>query len=152
MCWTELWRLPYWNPPRMLVVDPMHCLLEGLAQFHFRKVLKLTTTDAEVKPAPAVAFEYVFPSPQSTTMVDFGDLTEDEVKQIAQIQVQLVSPLDEALELEASSTLLTARLERKKKKPLIYVTESLGLSIPPNRPSTKLQYAQTLTSWVGLRL
>jgi hypothetical protein len=46
--WTELWRLPYWNPTRMLVVDPMHCLLEGLAQFHFRNVLKLTTTDAEV--------------------------------------------------------------------------------------------------------
>jgi len=33
--WSELWHLPYWDPPRMLVVDSMHCLLEGLAQFHF---------------------------------------------------------------------------------------------------------------------
>lgn len=147
--WTELWRLPYWNPTRMLVVDPMHCLLEGLAQFHFRSILKLTTTNAEVKPAPVVAFEYVFPSLSSTTTVNFGDMTEDEVKHISQIQAQLVSPLDEMLELEASSALLTARLERKKKKPLIYVTESLGLSIPLSKRPTKLQYAQTLTSWVG---
>ena len=133
----------------MLVIDPMHCLLEGLAQFHFRSILKLTTTNAEVKPAPVVAFEYVFPSLSSTTTVNFGDMTEDEVKHISQIQAQLVSPLDEMLELEASSALLTARLERKKKKPLIYVTESLGLSIPLSKRPTKLQYAQTLTSWVG---
>ena len=79
-------------------------------------------------------------------------MTEDEVKQITQIQVQLVSPLDETLELEANSNLLTARLERKKKKSLTYVTESLGLSIPPNKRSTKLQYAQTLTSWVSFHL
>ena len=56
--WTELWCLLYWGPTRMLVVDPMHCLLEGLAQFHFQSVLKLTTTDAEAKHAPVVAFEY----------------------------------------------------------------------------------------------
>lgn len=148
MRWTELWRLPYWNPTRMLVVDLMHCLLEGLAQFYFRKILKLTTNDTEAKPAPVVAFEYVFPSPASTTTVKFEDMTEDEVKQISQIQVQLVSPLDES-QLEASSALLTARLERKNKKPLIYVMESLGLFIPPNKRSTKLQYAQTLTSWVS---
>jgi hypothetical protein len=143
--WTELWRLPYWNPTRMLVVDPMHCLLEGLAQFHFRNVLKFTTTNAEVKPAPVVAFEHVFPSPTSTTTVNLADVTEDEVKQISQIQAQLVSPLDETLE---ASTLLTTRLERKKKKSLVYVSESLGLSIPPDKRPTKLQYAQTLTSWV----
>ena len=86
---------------------------------------------------PVVAFEYVFPSPTSTTMVNFVNMTEDEIKQISQIQVQLVSPLDETLELEASSALLTTRLKRKKKKPLIYVTESLGL-LPPNKHSTKL--------------
>jgi len=80
--WTELWRLPYWNPTRMLVVDPMHCLLEGLAQFYLRNVLKLTTTNAEVKPAPVVAFEYAFPSPTSMTTVNPVDTTEDEVKQI----------------------------------------------------------------------
>jgi hypothetical protein len=44
----------------------------------------------------------------STTMVDLADVTEIEVKQISQIQAQLVSPLDETLE---ASTLLTTCLE-----------------------------------------
>jgi hypothetical protein len=132
----------------MLVVDPMHCLLEGLAQFH---LLKLTTTDAELKPTPVVAFEFVFPSPTSTRTVNLVDVAEDEAKQISQIQALLVSPLDETLE---ASNLLTTCLERKKKKPLIYVTESLRLSIPSDKHKcpTKLQYAQTLTSWVGFLL
>jgi hypothetical protein len=133
----------------MLVVDPMHCLLKCLAQFHFQNVLKLTTADAEVKPVAVVAFEYAFPSPTSTTMVNLADVTEHEDKQISQIQALLVSPLDETL---GASTLLTTSLSRKKKKPLIYVTESLRLSIPSDKCATKLQYAQTLTSWVGFLL
>ncbi|KAG2738847.1 hypothetical protein P692DRAFT_20638351, partial [Suillus brevipes Sb2] len=28
--YSELWRLPYWDPSRQLVIDPMHCILEGL--------------------------------------------------------------------------------------------------------------------------
>ena len=27
--WSELLRLPYWEPSRMLPVDPMHCLFQG---------------------------------------------------------------------------------------------------------------------------
>ncbi|EIN03450.1 hypothetical protein PUNSTDRAFT_37794, partial [Punctularia strigosozonata HHB-11173 SS5] len=37
--WSELWRLPYWDPTQQLVVDSMHCLLEGLAHFHYVSVL-----------------------------------------------------------------------------------------------------------------
>ncbi|KIJ09714.1 hypothetical protein PAXINDRAFT_57719, partial [Paxillus involutus ATCC 200175] len=37
--WSSLWRLPYWDPARQLVVDSMHCLLEGLAQAQFREYL-----------------------------------------------------------------------------------------------------------------
>ncbi|KAH9910516.1 uncharacterized protein BXZ73DRAFT_93680 [Epithele typhae] len=33
--WSELWRLPYWDPTRQLVVDPMHCILEGLVLITF---------------------------------------------------------------------------------------------------------------------
>ncbi|KAG2054033.1 hypothetical protein BDR06DRAFT_885012 [Suillus hirtellus] len=32
--YSELWRLPYWDPSQQLVIDPMHCILEGLAQHH----------------------------------------------------------------------------------------------------------------------
>jgi hypothetical protein len=32
--WSEFWRLPYWDPPRMLVIDSMHCILEGVVHYH----------------------------------------------------------------------------------------------------------------------
>ncbi|KAJ6586082.1 hypothetical protein B0H19DRAFT_854938, partial [Mycena capillaripes] len=37
--WSEVWQLPYWNPTRMLVIDAMHCILEGLVHYHCRHVL-----------------------------------------------------------------------------------------------------------------
>jgi hypothetical protein len=39
--WSELWRLPYWNPSRMLVTEAMHNLLHGLIDYHCRNVLIL---------------------------------------------------------------------------------------------------------------
>ncbi|KAJ3558229.1 hypothetical protein NM688_g1044 [Phlebia brevispora] len=39
--WSELLRLPYWDPTRFVVIDPMHNLLLGLIQFHCRVVLGL---------------------------------------------------------------------------------------------------------------
>ncbi|KAF9233015.1 hypothetical protein BU15DRAFT_7288, partial [Melanogaster broomeanus] len=39
--WSELWRLPYWDPARQLVVDAMHCILEGLVAHHTRRLLVL---------------------------------------------------------------------------------------------------------------
>jgi hypothetical protein len=60
VCWSPLWRLPYWNPVQMLVVNPMHALLEGLAKFHYLNVLCFTDTAAKVKPAPPPAFTWDF--------------------------------------------------------------------------------------------
>ena len=34
ICWSKLWRLPYWDPTRMAVVDAMHCILEGIVHYH----------------------------------------------------------------------------------------------------------------------
>lgn len=122
MRWTELWRLPYWDPPRMLVVDSMHCLLEGLAQFHFREVLKLTTAIAETKPKILNAFEYDFPAPPCTQRVTRARMSEVEIKQVSQIQNLLLAPLaDNTAETHTS---LIKALERRNKNPLIYVAES----------------------------
>ncbi|PBK83607.1 hypothetical protein ARMGADRAFT_1048415 [Armillaria gallica] len=32
--WSELWRLSYWDPTQMLIIDSMHCILEGLVHYH----------------------------------------------------------------------------------------------------------------------
>ena len=45
--WSQLWRLPYWDPTRMLVVDSMHCLFEGLVEDHCRIVLNLSVANAK---------------------------------------------------------------------------------------------------------
>ena len=39
--WCELLLLPYWDPTRFVVVDPMHNLFLGLVQTHFRELLEM---------------------------------------------------------------------------------------------------------------
>lgn len=136
----------------MLVVDSMHCLLEGLVKFHFQEVLKLTNADAESKPKIVNAFEYTFLAPTSTPRVTFARMSEVEMKQISQIQNLLVAPLaDSSAETHTS---LVKALERRNKNPLVYVAESLGLS-PDHQfgcqPSsfTKLHWARSLAAWVS---
>ena len=49
--WTELLRLPYFNPIRHLVVDPMHCLFLGIAHWIVKKLWidggKITKSDLQ---------------------------------------------------------------------------------------------------------
>jgi hypothetical protein len=50
--WSELLRLPYFNPIRYLVVDPMHCLFLGIARWIVKRLWiengKLTKSDLEL--------------------------------------------------------------------------------------------------------
>ena len=36
--WSELLRLPYFDPIRFLVVDPMHCLFLGIARWIVKRI------------------------------------------------------------------------------------------------------------------
>ena len=49
--WTELLRLPYFNPIRHLIVDPMHCLFLGIAPWIIKRLWidgsKITKHDLE---------------------------------------------------------------------------------------------------------
>lgn len=57
--WTELLRLPYFDPTTFVVVDPMHNLFLGLIKEHFQGILgyqpKTKVTDAKVKAAKVKA-------------------------------------------------------------------------------------------------
>ena len=61
--WTELWHFPYWDPTQMLVVNSMHCLLEGLAQYQFKEVLGLTDIATKVPLEPVASFQFKFAKP-----------------------------------------------------------------------------------------
>lgn len=39
--WSELLRLPYWDPTRFVTIDVMHNLFLNIVQFHIREVLQL---------------------------------------------------------------------------------------------------------------
>jgi hypothetical protein len=56
--WSEFWRLDYWDPTRQLVVDSMHCLLEGLVETHVRVLLGLTTAKEARKKSSAFNHEF----------------------------------------------------------------------------------------------
>ncbi|PIL30391.1 hypothetical protein GSI_07577 [Ganoderma sinense ZZ0214-1] len=58
--WSELWRLPYWDPTHQLVVDSMHCIFEGLIPYHFRDILGLTSTSARETEVLLPTFEHEF--------------------------------------------------------------------------------------------
>lgn len=45
--WSEFWRLPYYDPIRMLVIDGMHNLFEGLVQLHCRYILCIDKAEAD---------------------------------------------------------------------------------------------------------
>ncbi|KAG2107659.1 uncharacterized protein F5147DRAFT_653187 [Suillus discolor] len=47
--WSTLWRLSYWDPSHQIVVDNMHCLLEGLVHAHFHEFLGLTADSTNLQ-------------------------------------------------------------------------------------------------------
>ena len=55
--WSELMRLPYWDPTRHVVVDGMHCLLLGIVHHHFRKILGIETLRKKKTTAVVTATE-----------------------------------------------------------------------------------------------
>ncbi|KAJ3990772.1 hypothetical protein F5050DRAFT_1553594, partial [Lentinula boryana] len=46
--WSSFWLLEYWDPTRMLVIDAMHCILEGLVHYHCRHVLRLDSSASKL--------------------------------------------------------------------------------------------------------
>jgi hypothetical protein len=124
--WSELWRLPYWNPTQQLVVDPMHCLLEGLAKHHSREVIELCSSTAARKVLLMPAFEQEFSEPDKSLM------TDREVKHVDQIHVQLTAPLqggDLIGSTEDNLEQLRKRLMNKNSGPLKFVVDDLALEI-----------------------
>jgi hypothetical protein len=144
--YSELWRLSYWDPPRQLVVDSMHCVLGGLAEFQARFALILTTTSAKAKPEVPSAFGHDF------RLADNSGMTEKDIKQVVAIHKLLVAAVqdDDENDIEASMTTLEQRLLHKNKPPLKWVCDDLGLH-PTHRIVQKIHYAEALVDWVSAK-
>jgi hypothetical protein len=135
----------------MLVVDTMHCLLEGLVHYHFRDLLALTTASANEKMPDIHAFDFHLPLPDAGYISTEG-LNDTDLKHIPKLHDDLVAEIlveNKTAEVEQLSQ-LTKRLAKKSLKSLRYVSETVGapLSLTPRRIARKIDYAEGLTKWV----
>lgn len=148
--WSELWRLPYYDPARMLAVNSMHCLLEGLVQYHFWEVLALTETTAKAQEPLVPAFSHKFQLPDEAYVTKHLDKKLDQTH-IPHIHSLLTAPVgkegdDESLDTE-NMKLLGTQLQKKNLNALRFVAESLKL--PCNAGTLrKADYIQALQNWV----
>jgi hypothetical protein len=140
--WSELWRLPYWDPTRQLVVDAMHCILEGLARYHSRDVLGLTSAAAAVKihDPPAFLLEFHDPSPDA--------MSERDRQHVTQLHTLLTLPIM-GDDVQGEIYRLSEKLHKKNATSLRFVVEDLGLAIDSQlNPIRKRDYVAALVEWV----
>jgi hypothetical protein len=138
--WSELWRLPYWDPTRQLVVDPMHCLLLRLADHHVRDLLQLTSAAAMSADRALPAFRHEFELPEES---DPGFKPEDrkEVSKIHRLLTtaveteDMVEEQDDAEEpddLEEQFAPLLKKLSKSRLVALRFVCDDLDLEVQPD--------------------
>lgn len=144
--WSELWVLPYWNPSRQLVVDSMHCILEGLVQHHSRDVLGLTKTAAHAKIDVIPAFRWTFKTADPS--IDPDRLTEREMKQISKIHLLLTAPVNQEDSTQEHLDKLHKALFGKNHKALAFVCNDLD-HLPGGRKVSKSQMATALVNWAS---
>jgi hypothetical protein len=154
--YSELWRLEYWNPARQMAIDSMHCLLEGLAQDHFRSCLGLVSSTQKPKSSPSFSHPFKVPSPS-----DQDPMVEKEIKQVKQIHDLLTSANPESTFSEHLKS-ITRKLGTKNAKPLQYVYTDLGLVCTVTEPTgqavaktaklTKGDIVDALVEWVSKSL
>lgn len=160
--YSELNRLNYWNPTRQVVIDCMHCVLEGNAQDHFRNILDLSLASAESKPATSPAFKHGFLMINPNRVPYPNDMTVKEVKQVEKIHGILTSPLDgvdaageiaDELVFNESVKTLIKRLNSKNTKALTFVCEDLQLNVGPThytvKKIAKKHWVEALLQWVS---
>ncbi|KAJ7048866.1 hypothetical protein C8F01DRAFT_1356763 [Mycena amicta] len=160
--WSEMWRLPYWNPVIMLAIDVMHCILEGLIHYHCRFVLGFVATDASKPPELPKAYDYAFSEPWTEGVDWTATQTPGEDADIFKIHDLLLQPLtlhpDDDDKRILNPVSLQTKLADKRKQSLIFVCDSLLLAQDENRPTDvslaehlknrqKKKLAELLVAW-----
>lgn len=140
----------------MLVIDSMHCILEGIVHYHCRHVLALDAKEAgAATDPPQPAFSHPWTAYNSDIVpLEFRNFNDREIKHVAEIQKLLTLPLNLGPETIDQSQLLK-RLCDKNFRPLKYIFSDLGipsLIIREGRSTpakTKNHFATLLVDWVS---
>ena len=150
--WSELWRLSYWDPTRQLVVDSMHCILEGLAKYHSKTVLGLTSATAATKLDVPPPFSHNFQEPAPDAI---NDRDRQQVKQIHSLLLTPIEGGDLVDDIEENLNRLSGKLHRRNVAALRFVVEDLGVTIQPDPDEPvgvirKRNYVAALVQWVSI--
>lgn len=101
--WSSFWLLDYWNPTRMLVIDAMHCILEGLVHYHCRHVLRLGASSPDLS---TDGFMYAYDWPWIAYELEGAPhnllLSEKQIPSVAKVQETLCLAIEgeQALSLD----------------------------------------------------
>ncbi|KAF8576081.1 hypothetical protein K439DRAFT_1368184, partial [Ramaria rubella] len=147
ICWSELWRLPYWDPTQQLVVDSMHCILERVVQGHVRDALELSTKAAKVRLTLEPAFMHTFIKLGSHDTTEI-DMMPKEIKQVKKLQVLLLDPIygSNRETQEQGLDMLRENLLKHNLGPLKFVCQDLGCTFPMKQ-LYKADYAKVMIQW-----
>lgn len=143
--WSELWRLPYWDPTRMLVIDAMHCLYEGLIKMHCHEALDLSVANATKANSEVPAFSWPF---KAVTPEESVGWSAHDIKHVRQIHNSLQGPIagsDSKAQNEAFQQLHLSLFKRNN-TPLAFVCQDLACVPSSSRPK-KADYVESLIAW-----
>lgn len=136
--WSELLRLPYFNPTRCVTVDSMHNLFLGLLKEHFMNILGIGLPVEREQPVLVLNLP---PLPSHFTAND--DKGVRKLKKLFEGPASISLPEDRGLAL--------SKLTQATTKALKFMCSSVGCAIPSDSlKPTKTTIAGYLLDWVGL--
>src|ERR1700678_2018376 len=116
--WSELLRLPYFDPARFVVVDAMHNLFLGLIQEHFQGILGIRLAkDSDVDASPVLDI----PLSDRTG----NNLNDTERKSLSKALTWLMGPMNHELASELGMIKWTKKLSNLHLEALKFLCQEL---------------------------
>jgi len=143
--WSQLLRLPYFDPSRFVVVDPMHNLLLGLIHEHFSGILGLHLP-TEKNETPQVLQLSISESWKKT-------FTENEQKSMKKAVRYLEGPMSKSLQTAEGYDTWFTRFKNQHRKALELLCQQLDAAAISSHPNKKgrvtcADFARGLLQWV----
>ncbi|KIN96829.1 hypothetical protein M404DRAFT_32877 [Pisolithus tinctorius Marx 270] len=132
-----------------LVVDSMHCILEGLVQHHIRSLLGLTTESTLSTQTSPPAFHLVL-QPLNPHITSELTMTTKEMSQVSAIQALLVTQValpDDPAQVHSFMEKLQEALGQKNLHSLQYVCKTLDCMLAKRTRLYKVDYVKALVQW-----
>ena len=144
--WSELLRLPYFDPAQFVVVDPMHNLLLGLIHEHFTGVLGLSLPADKDEDPPVLRLPLSDPEA-------WMQLSNNEQKSWRRLMRWLERPMSEELNTVEGFERWLSKLGKQCRASLALMCQELQVvSIPSNTAkvsrATCKDFARGLLEWV----